>query len=100
MFHLVVHPPLLVQDFSLLVDQRPLLLAQEPLQLLDLVLLAPESLDQLLLTLGQLQLQHKGVFRGKLVVPFSKGNRTLLHFTGYNCLAAKAAVDLSLHFCD
>lgn len=61
LLHLLIHPPLLLQYFSLLVDQRPLLLTEEPLQLLDLVLLAPEGLNQLLLALRQLQLQHKSI---------------------------------------
>lgn len=50
------HAPLLLQDLSLLADQRPLLLAEEPLQLLDLLLLALQGLHQLLLVLGELQL--------------------------------------------
>lgn len=51
LLYLFKHPPLLIQHFSLLADQRPLLLTQEPLQLLDLILLAPEGLNQLLLAL-------------------------------------------------
>lgn len=54
--HLFKHPPLLLQDLSLLADQRPLLLAEEPLQLPDLLLLALQGLHQLLLVLGELQL--------------------------------------------
>ena len=61
MLHLFQHPPLLIQYFYLLVDQRPLLFAQEPLQLPDLVLLALEGLNQLLLALRQLQLQYESV---------------------------------------
>ncbi len=72
LLHLLKHPPLLLQYFSLLVDQRPLLLTEEPLQLLDLVLLAPEGLNQLLLALRQLQLQHKSVLRGNLIGPYGK----------------------------
>lgn len=62
-----MHPPLLLQYFSLLVNQRPLLLAEEPLQLPDLVLLSPEGLNQLLLALRELQLKHKSVLRGKVI---------------------------------
>lgn len=58
---LVQHAPLLLQDLSLLADQRPLLLPKEPLQLLDLLLLVLQGLHQLLLVLGELQLQHKRV---------------------------------------
>lgn len=54
--HLFKHPPLLLQDLSLLADQRPLLLTEEPLQLPDLLLLALQGLHQLLLVLGELQL--------------------------------------------
>lgn len=58
---LLKHAPLLLQDLPLLADQRPLLLAQEPLQLPDLLLLALQGLHQLLLVLGELQLQDKRV---------------------------------------
>lgn len=54
LLHLLMHTLLLLQYFSLLADQRPLLLSEEPLQLFDLVLLAPEGLNELVLALGQL----------------------------------------------
>ena len=63
MVHLLEHPPLLLQDVSLLADQRPLLAGEQPLQLLHLGLLAPQGLDQRLLALGQTQLEHQGIFR-------------------------------------
>lgn len=69
LLHLVIHLPLLFQYLSLLAHQRPLLLTEEPLQLLDLVLLAPEGLNQLLLALRQLQLQHKRVLRREVIRP-------------------------------
>lgn len=80
MLHLFGHPPLLLQYFSLLVHQRPLLLAEEPLQLLDFVLLAPEGLNQLLLALRQGQLQHKSVLRGKLIVACGR-EKQLVHIS-------------------
>lgn len=66
--HLLAQSALLLQDLSLLADQRPLLLAQSALQLPDLFLLALQRLHQLLLALGQTQLQHQGVLRGHLIV--------------------------------
>lgn len=56
LLQLLHQAPLLLQDLSLLADQRPLLLAEEPLQLPDLLLLALQGLHQLLLVLGELQL--------------------------------------------
>lgn len=60
--HLLVHAPLLLQDFPLLGQQRILLVRQLLLQVADDHLLGSQGLHQLFLPLCQLEVQYEGIF--------------------------------------
>lgn len=70
--HLLVHAPLLVQDLPLLGEQRLLLVRQLQLQVTDDNLLGSQGLHQLLLTLGQLEVQDEGIFRGNFILTWCR----------------------------
>lgn len=65
---LLVHAPLLLQDVLLLGEKSLLLVDELLLQVANDHLLCLEGLHQLLLPLGQLEVQDEGILRGNFIL--------------------------------